>query len=96
MDPPLCWRVRDFLKHETYSRSVRFPQGEDAHERTVRRSETSLEACGQRRCLSARPLAPQSMAAVYFTLEKSAGMRISLPSCRLTTNTDWAVGSKLS
>ena len=25
--------ARDFLKHETYSRSVRFPQGEDRHGR---------------------------------------------------------------
>jgi hypothetical protein len=29
---PLFWRVREFFKHETYSRSVRFPQEEDAHE----------------------------------------------------------------
>jgi len=32
----------------------------------------------------------------YLTFEKSAGMRTSLPSCRLMTNTDAAFGSKLS
>ena len=37
-----------------------------------------------------------SMTAVYFTFEKSAGMRTSLPSCRFTTKTDTAFGSKLS
>jgi hypothetical protein len=32
----------------------------------------------------------------YFTFEKSAGIRTSLPSCRLTTNTEAALGSKFS
>lgn len=34
--------------------------------------------------------------AAYFTFEKSAGIRTSFPSCRFTTNTDTAFGSKLS
>lgn len=39
---------------------------------------------------------PKGANSAYFTFEKSAGMRISLPSCRFTTNMDAAFGSKLS
>jgi hypothetical protein len=76
-----CGFARDFLKHETYSRSGAFAaRGRWDGFRPCNGKGTGLRAVGR----------------AYLTFEKSAGMRISLPSCRLTTNADWALGSKLS